>query len=135
MLGPPHASPTARDAVVQRYGRVGALLVIGYEQRWRRRARRAAVGDAEAGPTDAVGRQLELLMHHFSDLDAVELFGVLWEIDLAEGRGRGDEAAVAHRWLHATYSIAARDGTEDAHHDYMGALDRVMRLARPLLAS
>jgi len=133
LLGHPQASATARDAVVQRYGRVGALLVVGYEQRWRRTAR--AAGNDEVVPADAVGRQLELLLRRFFDLDAVGLCAVLWEIDVAEGRGHGGEAAAARRWLHATYSVAARDGTADAHRDYMGALDRVMRLARPLLAS
>jgi len=62
---------------------------------------------------------------------------LLRELGVHEGfevDGDGD-GIDAHRWLHATYAIAARDGTPAAHQAYMRALDRVMRLVRPLLAS
>ena len=45
LLGPPDAPRVARAAVVQRFGRVGALLVLGYEDQWRRlHTRRSAAG-------------------------------------------------------------------------------------------
>ena len=37
LLGGADASPAARAAVIQRFGRVGALLVLGYEERGRAR--------------------------------------------------------------------------------------------------
>ena len=52
-----------------------------------------------------------------------------------EGFTADADGVDAHRWLHATYAVAARDGTPGAHRAYMRALDRVMRLVRPLVAS
>jgi hypothetical protein len=150
LLGDPAASPTARQAVVQHFGRVGALIVLGYEERWRRAEAAAADtdageapgGGAEAGPPsapgaldgDPEGRYLELLVRDFHRLDARGLYEALGRIDRAGG-GPDDGAARAHRWLHATYAVAGRDGTLRAHHGYMRALDDVMRLVRPLVAS
>ena len=56
------------------------------------------------------------------------LYGLLCEIDEDEGYAGDAEGIDAHRWLHATYAVAARDGTPGAHRAYMCALDRVMRL-------
>jgi len=126
LLGDPSGSHTARQAVVQRFGRVGALLVLGYEER----AERLRV----LCEPDAGAECLERLLREFRTLDAPELFDLLAEIDRRDGRG-DDLTAQAHRWLDATYAVAARDGTLAAHHAYMRALDAVMRLVRPLVAS
>ena len=64
-----------------------------------------------------------------------ELYELLCEIDDDEGFVGDEDGVDAHRWLHATYAVAARDGTPAAHRAYMRALDRVMRLVRPLVAS
>jgi hypothetical protein len=135
LLGGPHASPAARAAVVQRFGRVGALLVLGYEQRGR--ARHTGVGPGQAGPerSDTSGRHIDRLVEEFARIDARRLYGLLCEIDEDDGLGRDDEGIDAHRWLHATYAVAARDSTPGSHRDYMRALERVMRLVRPLVAS
>lgn len=148
LLGDPAAWPAARMAVVQRYGRVGALLVMGYEGRFR--SRHGSTGDGNP-------RELELLVDGFAVMDVHEVHEVLSLLDgLDEGdrrsgrqasaSGAGTQAAgwleaeqsdsvAARRWLEATYAIAARDGTEADHRAYMRALDRVMRLAARRLAS
>ena len=125
LLGGPDPWAAARHAVVQRYGRVGALLVVGYEGRWR--ARHGAGGPANPP-------EMEFLLDRFADLDAEALQALLARLDHSEGVDADEEASRARRWLHATYAVAARDGTDSAHRAYMGALDRVMRLARRRLA-
>jgi len=134
-----HVLADGRTAVVQRFGRVGALLVLGYEERGRALMPPLtplngyrAVEQFETGDP-----RIECLVRNFERLDARGLYGLLCEIDQDEGfEGDGDGDGIdAHRWLHATYAIAARDGTPAAHQAYMRALDRVMRLVRPLLAS
>jgi hypothetical protein len=148
LLGSPDASPAARAAVVQRFGRVGALLVIGYEDRWRR-ARdggdpdAAGPGDVDEHRRDVEGaarpdgeRALEVLVREFERADAARVYELLCEIDRDDRPpGRRDDGADAHRWLDATYAVAARDGSASAHRAYMRALDRVMRLVRILVAS
>jgi hypothetical protein len=137
LLGGPDASPAARAAVVQRFGRVGALLVLGYEERGRARHLVPVNGNgwgARTGNADA-DAHLETLVQLFHHLDARDLYGLLCEIDADEGFAGDLDGIDAHRWLHATYAIAARDGTPGAHRAYMCALDRVMRLVRPLVAS
>lgn len=123
LLGDPQAWPAARHAVVQRYGRVGALLVVGYEGRWHGR-------DDRPNPPE-----LETLLDHFAELSADELDGLLAGIERAEGVDPDDEAVAARRLLHATYARAARDGTDGAHRAYMAALETVMRQAGRALAS
>ncbi len=124
LLGAPDSWQAARHAVVQRYGRVGALLVLGYEHRWRHRHQ---PGD------DPLPETLEHLLEHFHELDAEALEALLAELDVVDGLT--DDASAARRRLHATYAVAERDGTDTAHAAYMEALERVMRLAGPLLAS
>jgi hypothetical protein len=131
LLGGPEASPAARAAVVQRFGRVGALLVLGYEDR----GRTYVLGSCDAERPVGADPNIECLVQDFALLDARELYGLLCEIDEDEGFAGDTQGIDAHRWLHATYAVAARDGTPAAHRDYMGALDRVMRLVRPLVAS
>jgi len=128
LFGGPDAWPSARHAVVQRYGRVGALLVLGYEGRWR------ASAGSDASPNPAA---LELLLDHFGELEVDELEGLLARLEGDETRPRrgGDEVTSVRRKLHATYAVAARDGTDAAHHAYMEALERFMGLARRRLAS
>lgn len=126
LLGDPEAWPAARHAVVQRYGRVGALLVVGYEGRWHRRRGL----EHPANPPE-----LETLLDRFAELSAAELDVLLAGIERAEGVDPTDEVVAARRMLHATYAQAARDGTEAAHRAYMEALDTVMRQAGRALAS
>jgi len=126
LLGDPRAWPAARHAVVQRYGRVGALLVVGYEQRWRVRR------GLERHPNPPA---LDTLLDHFAELRAEEIEDLLAGIERAEGVDDADEALAARRLLHATYAQAARDGTDDAHRAYMSALEAVMRQAARSLAS
>ena len=148
LLGSPDASPAARAAVVQRFGRVGALLVIGYEDRWGRGGAGAdpdadAPGDAAARRADTDGapgpdgeRALEVLVREFEQADAARVYELLCEIDRDDRPpGCSDYGVDAHRWLDATYAVAARDGSPSAHRAYMRALDCVMRLVRPLVAS
>lgn len=129
VLGGPDAWSAARHAVVQRYGRVGALMVVGFEARFH--ARRGL--GAEPNPAE-----LDHLLNGFAEMDADELRAVLHGVEraaAAPGEAVDDEAADARRWLEATYAVAARDGTDTAHCAYMEALDRVMRLAGRRLAS
>jgi hypothetical protein len=77
---------------------------------------------------------LETLLQEFPRLDARRLDRVLREIDHADPDS-GSEVVSAHRWLHATYAVAARDGTARAHRAYLRALDRVLRLVGPLVLS
>jgi hypothetical protein len=128
LLGAPESWPAARHAVVQRYGRVGALLVAGYE------GRAAPGGAGEAGNPP----ELEQLLEGFAAMDAHDIEDLLARLGPAGSpldRGVGEEAAAARRRLEAAYAVAARDGTEGAHRAYMEALDRVMRLAARRLAS
>lgn len=126
LLGAPDAWAAARHVVVQRYGRVGALLVVGYEGRWRAR-------HGEEGPVNPP--EMERLLDRFAHLDAEELEQLLAHLEPADGGAEGNEDVTdARRRLHATYAVAARDGTESAHRAYMEALDHVMRLAARRLA-
>ncbi|MHB8439238.1 MAG: hypothetical protein ACYDD4_08765 [Acidimicrobiales bacterium] len=129
VLGAPDAWDTAVLAVAQRYGRVGALLVVGFQQRWARRH-----GMAIEMP-DTVEAALDLLIERFATVDAEELASIMSVVDRAEGVAVDHEATAARRWLHATYAVAERDGSPNAHRQYMLALERVMRGARTLLAS
>jgi len=129
MLGGPDAWSAARHAVIQRYGRVGALLVVGYEGRFR--TRRGM--DAPPNPPE-----LERLLDRFATMDALQLCEVLDAVETERLEAWGEIVADARQrsarhWLEATYAVAARDGTRRAHRAYMAALDRVMRLAAPRL--
>jgi hypothetical protein len=154
LLGAPDTPVAARHAVVQRYGYVGALLVLGFEDRWRRLNRSATAGPISARRHPGVAELwpcLDRLIDDFARLDASELDTLLAEIDRAAGAHAGEVVGPpdtdwagaawtaaepeARRWLHATYAVAARDGTGAAHRAYMDALDRLLRLARSRLAS
>lgn len=127
LLAGPEAWPTARFAVAQRYGRVGALIVVGYEERYI-----AAEGGA-AERSDVV-MLLDALIDGFDSASTEALEEILAMVDRAAGEVGGDLGA-AHRRLHATYAVAARDGTHAAHRAYMEALDQVHRTAGSALAS
>jgi hypothetical protein len=135
LLGGPDASPAARAAVVQRFGRVGALLVLGYEERGRARHLVPVNGHGTRAHTDGADAHIESLVQGFTAIDARAMYELLCEIDEDDGFAGDADGIDAHRWLHATYAVAARDGTPGAHRAYMSALDRVMRLVRPLVAS
>ncbi len=128
LLGSPSSLAGARNAVVQHYGRVGALLVVGYEERF---ARRQATGCAPPAAAPCIER----LIVDFATLAADEIDDLLAELDRCEGRAVDAEAISARRWLHATYAVAGRDGSDAAHRAYMAALDAVMQLTRAQVAS
>jgi hypothetical protein len=135
LLGSPDASPTARDGVVQRFGFVGALLVVGHEDRWRRHiAVLSGEGEVTAAD-DEVSIQIERLIKQFAHLDVRKLEDLLGAIDRAETGAPVDEMAAARRRLHATYAVAARDGSDISHHQYMESLNEVLRMTRPAVAS
>jgi len=152
LLGDPDASRPARQAVVQHFGYVGALLVLGYEERWERvhlggDGTGGAEADGDAVPgwaghdeatvdgADAVGRHLDRLVRMFPRFDARGLYELLGKIERDEDLHRDEPCAEAHRWLHATYAVAARDETAVAHQAYMRALDAVLRHVRTPVAS
>ena len=153
LLGDPASRP-ARQAVVQHFGYVGALLVLGYEERWERvhlSGDGTGAGDADPGgdalpgrarrhdgtvdEVDPVGRHLDRLVRVFPRLDARSLYELLGKIERDEDLHRDEPCADAHRWLHATYAVAARDETAVAHQAYMRALDAVLRHVRTPVAS
>ena len=134
-LGSPDAAPAARDAVVQRFGLVGALLVVGYEDRLRRHLADLSDGaahDAPVGPADSAN--LERLVRHFFDLDSAGLAALLDAIDRAETGRPTDALCAARHRLHAAYAVAARDGSDVSHHEYMASLNEVLRMTRPAVA-
>ncbi len=134
LLGSPAASESARAGVVQRFGLVGALLVIGFEERWRSCNTRGGApwGVRPRGRKDA-GALVDTLVRDFRRLDPRQLERLLRQIERCAGTAHEDEVARAHRMLHATYAVAARDGTDRAHRAYLRALDRVLRLVGPLV--
>jgi hypothetical protein len=132
LLGSPDASDVARAAVIQRLGLVGGFIVVGYEERWRRGA--AGTSDSGTrGPMEFGAACLETLLRDYAAVDARRLDRLLRDIDRSAGVPHDGEVARAHRWLHATYAVAARDGTAAAHRSYLRALDRVLRLVGPLV--
>ncbi len=119
LLGGPEASTAAQAAVVQRFGRVGALLVLGYEERVRSHRLVPVDSDGTLEPAEGTDPRFETLVRDFAHLDAKALYAILCEIDEDEPAA-GDRLGLdAHRWLHATYAVAARDGTPGAHRAYM----------------
>lgn len=135
LLGSPDVAPAARDAVVQRFGLVGAFLVVGHEDRWRHRLA-VVSGDPDAtAPGDPVSVYLEKLVKQFAHLDVAKLATLLNDIDCVENGFPDDDVAVARHRLHAAYAVAARDGSERSHHEYMESLNEVLRMTRPAVAS
>jgi hypothetical protein len=135
LLGSPDAAPEARDAVIQRFGLVGALLVVAHEDRWQRHLAVLSAAAETVPAGDEVARNLERLVKHFPHLDAGRLQALLAEIDRAEGGSSGDPVAGVRHRLHATYAVAARDGSEVSHRQYMAALNEVLKATRPAVAS
>jgi hypothetical protein len=135
LLGSPDTAPEARDAVVQRFGLVGALLVVAHEDRWQRHLA-VLSGDAETtSAPDEVAAHLERLVKHFPHLDALGLEMLLNDLDRAESGMPTDQVAAARHRLHAAYAVAARDGSEVSHHEYMDSLNEVLKMTRPAVAS
>jgi hypothetical protein len=130
LLGSPDAAPEARDAVVQHFGLVGALLVVAHEDRWQRHLG-VLSGDAATSEGDEVAGYLERLVTNFAHLDARGLEALLRDIDGAESGTPVDRVAASRHRLHAAYAVAARDGSEVSHHQYMESLNEVLRLTRP----
>ena len=153
-------SPVARHAVVQRFGGVGALLVVACEECWRRlHAPDSSVdrdssdhrdssadrnsSDHESSSDDEAPDRLQAdlrrLLDLFGDLGAEEMVELVGSIENAACEPSVASGAVdtrvdddARRWLHVTYAVAARDGTDEAHRAYVSALDRVLALKRRL---
>jgi hypothetical protein len=135
LLGSPDADPSARDAVVQHFGLVGALLVVAHEDRWLRHLA-ALSGEADTtSAEDEVSAHLERLVKHFAHLDSSKLEALLGDIDRAEGGSPTDRVAAARHRLHAAYAVAARDGSDVSHHVYMDSLNEVLKMTRPAVAS
>jgi hypothetical protein len=135
LLGSPDTAPEARDAVVQRFGLIGALLVVAHEDRWQRHLA-VLSGDAETtSASDEVAGHLERLVRHFPHLDVLGLETLLSDIDRAESGIPTDQVAAARHRLHAAYAVAARDGNEGSHHEYMDSLNEVLKMTRPAVAS
>jgi hypothetical protein len=135
LLGSPDTDPAARDAVVQRFGLVGALLVVAHEDRWLRHLA-ALAGDADTTSAgDEVSGHLERLVKHFAHLDVRKLEILLADIDRSEGGCPTDRVAAARHRLHAAYAVAARDGSDVSHHEYMESLNEVLKMTRPAVAS
>jgi len=135
LLGSPEAAPEARDAVVQRFGLVGAFLVVGHEDRWQRRLAVVSGDAAVSMPGDVVSVYLERLIKHFAHLDVHKMATLLNDIDCAENGVPDDAVAVARHRLHAAYAVAARDGSDVSHHEYMESLNEVLSMTRPAVAS
>jgi len=135
LLGSPDTAPEARDAVVQRFGLVGALLVVAHEDRWQRHLAVLSGDAATRSAGDEVAGHLERLVKHFAHLDAQGLELLLSDIDCAESGMPTDQVAAARHRLHAAYAVAARDGSEVSHHEYMDSLNEVLKMTRPAVAS
>lgn len=136
VLGGGSPSRVARNAVVQRFGGVGALLVIACEECWERR--RSPEFSADELP-DPLQSDLRRLLEMFSGLGAQEMVELVRAIEsdacdspIAATGAEPKADDEARRWLHVTYAVAARDGTDEAHRAYVGALDRVLALKRRL---
>lgn len=114
--GPDNRS--ARRAVVQTYGTVGAWLVCGYEDA----ARRSATGGEPCAPLDR-------LVSGFPVLDVGQIASALDALDTA--CGAPDDAAnrACHR-MEAAYAVAARDGDLLARADYLSAWTQFRRATR-----
>jgi hypothetical protein len=135
LLGSADANPAARDAVVQHFGLVGALLVVAHEDRWRRHLA-VLSGDAESlSAADAVSGHLERLVKNFPHLDVGKLEALMSDIDRAESGTGADRVTAARRRLHAAYAVAARDGSDVSHQVYMDSLNEVLKMTRPAVAS
>ncbi len=135
LLGSSDADPSARDAVVQRFGLVGALLVVAHEDRWLRHLASLSGNAAMMSDSDEVSRHLERLVKTFAHIDIRKLEVLLGEIDRAEGGLATDPVAAARHRLHAAYAVAAREGSDVSHQEYMESLNEVLKTTRPAVAS
>lgn len=136
LLGAPDVPLAARHAVVQRFGGVGALLVIACEESWQRvHGPRVAAEATWAEWLDEIHVHLAQLLHRFADISAQDMDCLVEAIEREDTGSPCNEAACARRWLHVTYAIAARDGTDEAHRAYVEALDRVLALKRALVCT
>ncbi len=109
---------SARRAVVQTYGTVGAWLVCGYEDA----ARRAATGGEPCAPLDR-------LVSGFPVLDADQIASALDALDTACGGPDDDTSRACHR-MEAAYAVAARDGNPLARADYLSAWTQFRQTTR-----
>lgn len=125
----------ARHAVVQRFGGVGAILVIACEESWKREHAANLAGLAtRSEQLDSFHLGLDQLLHRFGDIGPSEMDCLVEAVETAEGCSQESEDAIARRWLHVMFAVAARDGTDQAHHAYVEALDRVLALKRGLVS-
>jgi hypothetical protein len=136
LIGAPDVPLAAHHAVVQRFGGVGALLVIACEESWQRLNAPRVSGEATwADWLDEIHVHLAQLLHRFADISSQDMDCLVEAIERADGGSPGNEAATARRWLHVTYAIAARDGTDEAHRAYVKALHQVLALKRALVCT
>jgi hypothetical protein len=136
LLGAPDVPLAARHAAVQRFGGVGALLVVACEELWQQIHSPRFSGEASwAEWLDEFHVYLAQLLHRFADMSPQDMDCLVEAIERADGGSTGGEAASARRWLHVTYAIAARDGTDEAHRAYIKAFHRVLALKRALVST
>ncbi|MGH9017433.1 MAG: hypothetical protein ACRDY1_06770 [Acidimicrobiales bacterium] len=135
LLGPPDGAAAARDAVVQRFGLVGAYLVVAHEDRWQRHLAVLAGEAATTSAVDPMTRHLERLVKQFAHIAVDPLQALLGDIERTGGGVEADPVAASRHRLHAAYAVAARDGSDDSHRRYMEALNEVLKVTRPSAAA
>ncbi|HEY1988707.1 MAG TPA: hypothetical protein VGG43_04530 [Acidimicrobiales bacterium] len=109
---------SARLAVVQTYGTVGAWLVCGYEDA----ARRTATGGEPCAPLDR-------LVSGFPVLDVGQIASALDALNTACGAPDDAASRACHR-MEAAYAVAAREGNPLARADYLSAWTRFRQTSR-----
>ncbi|HEV3264976.1 MAG TPA: hypothetical protein VG014_05605 [Acidimicrobiales bacterium] len=109
---------SARRAVVQTYGTVGAWLVCGYEDA----ARRTATGGQPCAPLDR-------LVSGFPVLDVGQIASALDALDTACGAPDDAATRACHR-MEAAYAVAARDRDPLARANYRSAWTRFRQTTR-----
>ena len=134
LLGAPDVDPLARHAVVQRFGGIGALLVIACEESWSQREW-FSEDPGVNGPLGHLPGELGELLDCFSEMEAKDMDRLVAAIESSQGHFyASDVEAAARRWLNVTYAVAARDGTDEADRAYFQALDRVLSMKRELVS-
>ncbi|HUC35509.1 MAG TPA: hypothetical protein VMR97_00130 [Acidimicrobiales bacterium] len=134
-LGAPDAREVDRNAVVQRFGGVGALLVVACEEHWaREHGGMARDEDVLDEVPHALASELGRLLSGFAHMEPSEMDGLVESIEGLDGQFPIADEAAARRWLNVTYAVAARDGSEESHRAYVRALDRLLALKRELVS-
>ncbi len=136
-LGPESSDPVARHALVQRLGGVGGLVVVACEELSPRPKDKepSAMKNRSGGASDELLVLLRRLLVGLTSMSPEDLDELVAAIEKADGFDPEQELARDRRWLNVTYAVAARDGTDEAHHLYLDALDKVLASTRSLVTS